>query len=319
MRIVVVDNLHLDPENRQRLKNLGEVVIYKNDTYNQEQVIQRLQNANIGLILFSRITDRVLTMCPDLKMLSLWCSGTDHIDLTSATKHRVLICNVPGYAEVAVAEHVFAMILGILRHIPQADKHVRDGQFNWSAFCGHELCGKTLGIFGLGKIGSCLARIAHGFGMKVIACSKTHRKRKENELGVTYVSMDNLLRESDVVSVHAALTSETESIFGEPEFRKMKSSALFVNTARGGIVKYPELADALMRGEIAGACIDVYSHEPPSEEVSLFSPLNVIMTPHIGYNTEEAVRRCTTVCVDNVERFLAGQPLNNVNDLEKGC
>lgn len=313
MKIVVADKIVIDNYNRKRLEEIGQLIVYENDTKSIEEVVERLHDADIGIILFSKIDGNVLKRCKKLKMLSLWCTGFEHVDLEDANRANVSVCNVPEYASVAVSEHVFAMLLSLVRHIPQADKHMRNGYFNWNAFRGFELCGKVLGIYGTGAIGSRIAKIGNGFGMKVIATSRTESIEKARELGLKYVKFDELLRLSDVLTVNCSLTRETRGRFSTEEFSKMKPSAIFINTSRGGVVDYDALTYSLKNRIISGACIDVFPEEPPKRELEILKLSNVILTPHIAYNTNEAIKRCTTVCVDNVINFFQGNPSNVIN------
>jgi D-3-phosphoglycerate dehydrogenase len=312
MKIAVIDKIQLDDKNRRRLESLGELIIYEDDSPSRDDTVNRLGDAKIGIISASPIDTYVFGRCPDLKMLSLYSTGYNHINIDDANAAHVTVCNVPGYSTVSVAEFIFGALQTLNRHIREADRHIRDGLFDWYAFRGGELAGKVLGIYGTGSIGCHAARIAHGYGMKVIAVSRTESSEKAQRYSIEYVTFRRLLGESDVIAVTCAATPETIGRFSDREFAAMKRSAFFINTSRGSIVDYHALIRALKNCTIAGACIDVYPEEPP-RDMELFTCDNVILSPHIAYNTQEALQRLTDTCVDNIVHFIEGRPTHIVN------
>jgi D-3-phosphoglycerate dehydrogenase len=205
------------------------------------------------------------------------------------------------------------MALDLLRHVRVADARLRQGKSDWRCYVGRQLMGKTMGVIGLGKIGMRVIQIAQGLNMNVI-CNTSHPSpEREKTLGVKFVDLDTILRESDVVSLHVPLTPETEHMIGAAELAKMKPSAILINTARGKIIDEAALAEALKDKMIAGAGLDVFEREPLPLDSPLVSLKNVILTPHIAFLSEEAMDELTYVCVENVEMFLKGTPQNVVN------
>ena len=252
----------------------------------------------------------VFRACPKLRVLSLWGTGTDHVDLGAARDYRVTVTNTPGVSAVAMAEHTLALMLAVARDIPRIDRKTRKGA--WPRGFVTQLHGKTLGVVGLGAIGMQTARIANGIGMRVIAWTRNPGAKPLQELGVELVSLDDLYRWSDVVSLHVRLVDETVGMVGSREFALMKDSAIFINTARGPIVEERALLQALREGAIRGAGLDVFDSEPLPENHPLGTLPNVVMTPHSGGVTEEALEAGLQMAVDNVFLALAGNARNVV-------
>lgn len=302
--------------NWSRLEKCGDLIVFNDDAQNRDEVVRRLNDADIGIISASSIDKYVFDQCQNLKMLSLYSTGYNHINIDDADNAHVSVCNVPGFSSIAVAEFIFASLLTLNRHIIPADKHIRDGLFDWYAFRGSELSEKVLGIYGTGSIGCHVAQIANGFGMKVIASSRTESRDKAQRHHMDYVPFRRLLGDSDVIAVTCTATPETVGRFSDKEFAVMKSTAFFINTSRGSIVDYRALTWALKNRIIAGACIDVFPEEPPLK-MELFKYANVILSPHIAYNTHEALEKLNDTCVDNIINFLSGKPTNVVNISER--
>ena len=311
--IVALDNIYLNEDHMQKLRTLGEATIYRDRLASEGEVLQRLQDAETTILGATEITEMMLRRLPKLRMISVWGTGYDNIDVHAATKSGVIVCNAPAYATEAVAEHVFALILGVIRQIPQADRHVREGDYNCRLFQGSELAGSILGVVGTGAIGSRVAEIGRCFGMKVIAVTAHPSKGRAQRLGVEYVDFDTLLRESDVISVTVPFTPETDLLFNEQAFDKMKPSAIFINTARGKVVDESALCKALAKGKLGGAGLDVLFDEPPDKQHPLFQFPNVVFTPHIAFNTTTVLSCCTAISLENIEGYLKASPQNVVN------
>ncbi|MGA2916593.1 MAG: NAD(P)-dependent oxidoreductase [Sedimentisphaerales bacterium] len=311
-KIVVLDDVYLTKNHIEKLQKLGDVRIFKDNPSSEEETLQRLGDTEIAIVGWTNITETIIQKLPKLRMISVWATGYDYIDLKAATKNGIVVTNVPAYASESVAEHVFALILSVIRQIPQADKHVREGGYDWKQFQGIELAGKVLGVIGTGAIGRRVAEIGKCLGMKVIAVTAHPSKERAQKLGVKYVDFDTLLRESDVISVNVPLTSETDRLFNEEAFDKMKHSAIFVNTSRGKVVDESALYKALANGKLGGAGLDVLIG-PIDKHHPLFQLSNVVFTPHTGFYTNEALCRCTDICLENVECFLKASPRNVVN------
>ena len=271
---------------------------------------ERVSAADIVIVGWSDLTRDVINSARKLKMISIWATTCHYADRKAVKERGIVVTHVPGYATEAVAEHTFALMLAAVRKLPLADVHVRGGGFDWRPFGGVELFGKTLGIIGTGAIGCRVAEIAKAFRMRVLAYDKYPNLKRCAELGMTYVSLERLLSESDFVTVHVTLTPETEGLIGRREFEFMKKGVVVVNTSQGKVIDEAALVEALKSGKVASAGLDVFVAEPPDKDNPLFRLDNVVLSPHVGFHTVEAVRRCTDICIDNVVKFLEGHPQN---------
>lgn len=313
MKIVVTDPIFLEQDHIDRLEKLGTVQIYKDLPRSDEELIIRLTDSEIAIVGWINLTSKMIDELTRLKMISVWATGYDFVDVGAANKHGIIVSNVPGYGSEAVAEHVFAMLLSFARNIPAADRYVRMGNFDWRGFKGLELAGKTIGIIGMGSIGSRVAEIAGCFGMHVISFTAHTTGDKTKKSEVRFLPLEDVLGQSDILTIHVPLTTETEKMIGYRELGKMKKDAIIINTSRGKVIDEAALIDALKSGRIAGACLDVLAQEPNVKDNPLLDFDNVILTPHIAFHTTEALRRCTDICINNVEAFIKGAPQNVVN------
>ena len=287
----------------QKLSQAGEVQHFDTLPGSEAELIRRMQSADIAINIraSSHFTKSVFERCPGLRMLSLWGTGTDDVDLRSAEALGVTVTNTPGVSAASVAEHALALMLALARGIPAQDAAVRQG--SWPRGAGTELYGKTLGIVGLGAIGSRFARIAQGIGMRVIAWTMG----PDQAPGFERVDLDELLRASDVVSIHLRLSPQSEGFIGRRELSLMKPTAILVNTARGAIVDEAALLDVLSRRAIFGAGLDVFAHEPLAPGHPLTKLSNVVLTPHSAGITPEALEAGLQLAVENVRYFLRGE------------
>ena len=274
----------------------------------EERLVERIRDAEIVINVrsSSRFTESVFAACPALKMLSLWGTGTDNVDLPAAARHGVTVTNTPGVSAPSIAEHSLTLMLAAARQIPRMDARTRQGE--WARGQSVQMAGKTLGIIGLGAIGRRFAQLGAGIGMRVIAWTM----HPNPALGFTLVELDELYRTSDVVSLHLRLSDQTRGMIGRREFGLMKPEAIFVNTARGAIVDESALIDALSTRRIAAAGLDVFETEPLPAGHPLTRLDNVVLTPHCAGVTPEALEAGLQLSVDNVWNFLAGQPTNIV-------
>jgi len=273
-----------------------------------ERLIERIAAAEIVINIRSstRFTENVFGHCPGLRLLSLWGTGTDNVDLAAAARHGVTVTNTPGISAISIAEHALTLMLAVARRIPRLDAEVRQGR--WPRGQAAQMHGKTLGIIGLGAVGRRFARLGAGIGMRVIAWTMN----PDPALGFELVSLDELLRSSDVVSLHLRLSAETLGFIGKREFDKMKPSAFFINTARGPIVDEPALLEALSSHRIAGAGLDVFEIEPLPSGHPLSLLDNVVLTPHCAGVTQEALEAGLELSITNVWNFLEGRAANIV-------
>lgn len=314
-RIVIPDDYPpvLAPsEAYQKLTARAAVAYHDTLPAGEDALIERIADAEIVINIRSscHFTDHVLARCPRLKLVSIWGTGTDNIDLGAAARRGVTVTNTPGVSAVSIAEHCLALMLAAARNIPRVDAQVRQGQ--WPRGGSSQMHGKTLGIIGLGAIGRQLARIGKGIGMKVIAWTMHPKPALAGELGAELVERDELLRTSDVVSLHLRLSPETRGWLGRREIGLLKPTAIFINTARGAIVDEAALIEALRERRVAGAGIDVYETEPLPPGHALTKLDNVVLTPHSAGVTPEALEAGLSLSVENIWNFLAGRPSNVV-------
>ena len=307
--IVVLDGYTLNPGDLDwsGLEALGSCTVY--DRTPDDQIVERAAGAEIVITNKTPLMADTLEALPGIGYIGVLATGYNVVDIPAATEKGVVVTNVPAYSSPSVAQTVFAHLLNFTQHVAAHSAAVFDGR--WSAspdFCFWdtplvELKGKVLGIIGQGDIGSETARIAEGFGMRVIS---TNSRSSEAEL-------ESLFRESDVISIHCPLTEKTDGLINRQRIEWMKTSAFLINTSRGPIVNESDLAEALNAGRIAGAGLDVLSSEPPAPDNPLLSAKNCFITPHLAWATLESRGRCLDTAVRNVQAFLAGNPVNQVN------
>jgi phosphoglycerate dehydrogenase-like enzyme len=291
-----------------KLRELADVEYFDTLPGSEAALIERIHDADavINIRSSSRFTEEVYRQCPRLRLVSLWGTGTDNVDLAAAAKHGVTITNTPGVSAFSVAEHCLALMLAAARAIPSQDAAVRAA--TWPRGQGIELRGKTLGIVGLGAIGRRFAELGRAIGMRVIAWTM----HPDPALGIELVEFDHLLHTSDVISIHLRLSPQTVGLIGAREFGLMKPTALLVNTARGAIVNEAALIDALSTKRIAAAGLDVFTTEPLPPGHTLTRLPNVVLTPHSAGITPEALEAGLHMAIENVQRFLAGHLTNVV-------
>ena len=318
MKIVVLDGHTLNPGDLEwtQMEQLGEVTVY--DRTRADKVVDRARNATIVLTNKTPVTAEVIGQLPSLKYIGVLATGYNVVDVGAAKQKGILVTNVPGYGATSVAQLTFALILELCQHVQRHSDAVMEGKWarsaDWS-FWDYpltELAGKTIGIIGFGNIGKKVADIASSFGMSIFAHSRTQTDQSHRN-NFSWVSIDELLRQSDIISIHCPLTEDTKGMFNSNTLKKMKRSAFLINTSRGPIIVDKDLAEALNNDVIAGAGIDVLSVEPPPPDNPLFRAKNILITPHLAWATKEARMRLMNGVVENVAAFLAGCPVNVVN------
>jgi D-3-phosphoglycerate dehydrogenase / 2-oxoglutarate reductase len=288
-----------------QLRALGDVSIYTERGANEEaELVRRVRDADVVLSLraYSRFSERVLAECPSLRLISIWGTGTDNVDLDACRARGITVTNTPGVNANAVAEHALGLMLAITRRIPAMDRGVRGGQ--WPRALLVQLEGKTLGVIGLGAIGRRVASLAVAFGMNVLATSWGPDDGRAASVGARHVALETLLRESDIVSLHRRLTAETNGMLDRERLAMMKPSAFLINTARGAFVNREALIEALQDGRLAGAGLDVYHEEPIPADDPLLALSNVVLTPHNAGTTQEVIDLGLRRAVDNVAEFI---------------
>ena len=290
------------------LRARAQLDYYDTLPWTEDVLTERIGAAEVVLNIraSSRFTARVFAACPRLRLLSVWGTGTDHVDLASAARHGVTVAHTPGVSARSIAEHALALLFAVARRIPEMDAATRHGA--WPRGQSIELYGKTCGVVGYGAIGRHFACLAAAIGMRVIAWTM-HPARYP---GVEFVDLDELYRASDVVSLHLRLSSETGSFVNAAQFALMKPTAILINTARGAIVHEEALIEALGTGRIAGAGLDVFATEPLPPNHPLTRSDKVVLTPHCAGITPEALEAGLRMSVDNIWDFLDGRPQNQV-------
>ncbi|GFN33623.1 D-2-hydroxyacid dehydrogenase [Paenibacillus xylaniclasticus] len=320
MNIVVLDGYTLNPGDLswEGFEALGNVTVY--DRTEADQIVERAKDADAVLTNKTPLSASVLASLPRLRYIGVLATGYNVIDLAAASSQGIAVTNIPDYSTASVVQLVFAYLLEHCHHVKQHSDAVHSGR--WSAskhfmfadFPLIELVGKTIGIVGFGQIGQQVARTAIAFGLNVIVHTRTE-KRIEGLESVRFVSLEQLFKLSDFVTLHCPLTPDTQGMVNRRTLEWMKPSALLINTARGGHVVEADLAAALNEGRIAGAAVDVLSVEPPPSDNPLIGARNCYITPHIGWATFEARQRLMEIAADNLKQFISGSPVNQVNVL----
>jgi glycerate dehydrogenase len=318
MKIVVLDGYCLNPGDLSwdALGGIGELEVF--DRTSAKDVAMRAAGAEIAFTNKTPFTSVILDQLPALKYIGVLATGYNVVDVAAARARGVVVTNVPTYGTASVAQFVFALLLELCHNVKLHADASRAGEWSqspdWSFWKAPlmELSGKTMGIVGFGRIGRHTARIADALGMRVLAHDTVQTNPPPYE-GFRWAGRDELLRESDVVSLHSPLFPETQGMINAKTLSMMKPTAFLINTSRGPLVVDQDLADALNAGRLAGAGLDVLSVEPPAADNPLLSARNCLVTPHIAWATKEARQRLMELVVENLRAFLSGQPRNVVN------
>lgn len=319
MKIVVADKDSVGSDMDYSLYDeLGEVVYY-DDKITEDNAKERLSGAEVLMINKSAITDKILDDAPDLKLICEFATGFDNANIPACNRHGVKVANVVNYSTASVAQHTFALLFYLMESLRHYDEFAKKGDYaNQPHFCCldipfHELDGMTYGIVGMGNIGRKVAQIATAFGAKVIFYSASGNSTcKDYER----VEFDELLRRSDVISLHCPLSDRTRNLFDDSAFDKMKESAILINVARGAVVSEKALADALLNNKIKAAGLDVLNPEPMAKDSPLLQiqdSTKLIVTPHLAWASTEARRRCLEEVKENVLAYQRGEERNIVN------
>jgi phosphoglycerate dehydrogenase-like enzyme len=316
MKIVAIENIGLNlaqiGDLASRFEALGHSFTFFEDRSEDENIIiERAKGAEILIVSTIRLSEKSILSCPDLKMIAVAFTGCDHIPLDLCRAKGITVCNAAGYSTRAVAELAIGLMIDLLRKVTLLEAETRNGKGR-NGFLGRELSGKTVGIIGTGSIGLNVARILQAFGCNIVAFSRSINPKALRQ-SIQYLTLEELLAVSDIVTIHTPLSPQTQNLIGERELGLMKSSALLINTARGGVVDQTALAKALISQKIAGAGLDVFEKEPPLpvDHPLLMTP-NTIVVPHIGYATEEAIHDRGEIVEANILAFIQGNPTNVV-------
>ncbi len=320
MRIVVLDGYTLNPDDLswEELQNIGDCDIY--DRTLPDEVLDRSLPGDILITNKTELNRTIIDQLPNLKYIGVLATGYNVVDVEAAGQRGIPVTNVPEYSTGSVAQMVFAHILHFYNHVSEHSMSVSNGKWCRSKdFCFWEypmveIQGKTMGIVGLGKIGSAVAKLAVAFNMNVLAYN--HRPPQSVPEGVILSDMNSLLEKSDVVTLHCPLTEDNRGLVSTGFLDRMKKNAFLVNTSRGPLIDELALANALNRGYIAGAGLDVLSEEPPAPDCPLLNAKNCFITPHIAWATLGARKRLMRTAVKNVKAFLCGKTINVVNEVK---
>ena len=297
----------------ERARRLGEVRVFTSRGAEDEaELIRRIDRARVAINIraHAHFTEAVFAACRNLKMVSIWGTGTDNIDLDAAGRHGVTVTNTPGVNAHAVAEHTLALMLAVARAIPRIDHEMRQGR--WPREMLTQLLGKTLGVFGTGTIGTRVVELGRAVGMTVLAWSLRSEAGPGGRRGAPAGGKEEILKAADVISLHLRLIPETRGFLGRKELGLMKRSAFLINTARGALVERDALLDALRGGKIAGAGLDVFHDEPLKPGDPLLALDRVVLSPHNAGQTPEVIRDGLLRAIENIENYLNGQPTDVV-------
>lgn len=314
MKLAILDAHAANPGDLSwdAFKKYAEITLYPRTE--QNEVVERVKDCEAVFVNKVLITEEILSQLPKLKYIGVCATGYNVIDLEACNKRNIIVTNIPSYSTDAVAQHVFSLITNFSNHVAIHSGSVHQGDWVNSPDFVYwkkplfELSGKTLGIFGYGNIGAKVAEIGKAFGMNVICNTRTKKDGMPE-----YVSFEELLKQSDVLSLHAPLTDATKNIINKESLSLMKKSAYLINTARGGFIVENELADALKTGVIAGYAADVVSVEPMTKDNPLLGCPNCVLTPHIAWAPKETRERLLGIALNNFKAWIEGNPINVVN------
>jgi len=318
MKMVVLDGYTLNPGDLtwERLSKIGELTVYERT--DSSEIIDRVGDAEIIFTNKTPLSKETLEKLPSVKYIGVLATGYNVVDVKAAKGLDKVVTNIPTYGTDAVAQYVFALLLEICHHVWEHSESVKKGDWaNCKDFCYWnypliELAGKTLGIIGMGRIGQSTAKIAQSFGMKVLAYDAYPKKEIENE-NLKYVELDELLSNSDVISLHCPLFESTKGIINKNNIEKMKDGVIIINTSRGPLVVEEDLAESLNCGKVSAAAVDVVSTEPIKTDNPLLKAKNIIITPHIAWAPKESRERLLNIAIDNLEAYIKGNPVNVVS------
>lgn len=299
-------------EHQEKLKSYGDIHLIKTQKLNGNELINKIRDVNILVAAPSgikSITKKVLQSLPDLKFITTTTTGADWIDLLEAKRLGIVVSTCKGANAESVAEHTWGMILDLSKRITEFDRAARKGAYDFSQFSGREVFGKTLGILGLGDIGTKVARIANSFNMTVLGYNRSNKSID----GLRQTSLEMLFSKSDIISIHLPLTAQTRNIVNTESIKMMKEGVIIVNTAREEIMDKVAILDGIRSKKISGLGIETEIMKPIKEDDPYFQYSNIIVNPHNGFNTVEADKRVKATWVANIQAFIEGYPQNVVS------
>lgn len=333
--MVVIAFFELEPWEKELVKRaLSKHKLLFFDEHLTEKHLIKLKNTEvIGIFIYSVIDEKILKKLPRLKLITTMSTGFDHIDLSACKKRNITVCNVPAYGVNTVAEHTFALLLALTRNIVKSVERTRKGNFDLTGLRGIDLKEKTLGVIGTGKIGKWVIKIAKGFDMNVIATDPAPDKLCAEEMNFEYVSLNTLLKKSDIITLHAPYTKKNHHLLDSKNMKLIKKGTILLNTARGGLIETKAILEGLQSGKLCSVGLDVLEEEcAVKEEKQLLSKIfqktcdvetvlqehmllqheNVLITPHNAFNSEEALKRIIDTTIENIKMFLKKSIINSV-------
>lgn len=316
-KIVLTEPMPLVQDELQILEREAQVELIRSTDH--DIIMNRARDADVLMVVYAKVTSDIIESATRLKGIIKYGVGVDNIDVSKATELGIIVANVPDYAIETVADHAMGLLLSLARRIMISDRMMRARAWgNWASppnsLLGLDLKGKTLGLVGIGRIGKAVAERAQSFGMKVIASDPYVSKEMANEMRVDLQAFDEVIAKSDFISLHSPLTDETRGIINAKTISKMKIGVFIINTARGPLVEHLDLVNALREGRVGGAALDVFQREPPQADDPIFQLDNVVLTPHIAWYTNEALRRLEMTAAQQAVEILNGKiPSNSVN------
>ena len=320
MKIVVLDGYTLNPGDIswENLEKLGSLTVFKRTAFDTDSIIEAIDSAEVIFTNKTPLPGEVLEKVPSVKYIGVLATGYNIVDISAARDLGIVVTNIPTYGTTSVAQMTFALLLELCHHVGEHNAAVKNGDWTRSkdfSFWNYpliELADKTIGIIGFGRIGQATAKIAKAFGMKVLANDENIIPELEDEL-CKYVSLEELFKGSDVISLHCPLLESTEGIINKTNISRMKDGVMIINTSRGQLVVEDDLKNALNSGKVGGAAVDVVSKEPIEADNELLQAKNCIITPHIAWAPKESRTRLMKIAVSNLDAFLQGCPVNVVN------
>ncbi|URZ14957.1 D-2-hydroxyacid dehydrogenase [Clostridium felsineum] len=323
MKIVVLDGYTLNPGDMswREFEEIGDLTVYDRTDYTgkkEDKIIERAKDAEAILTNKTILTNEVLHKLPKLKYIGVLATGYNVVDLEFAKENGIIVTNIPAYSTQSVVQMSMALLLEVCGHVGEHNISVKKGEwqncddFTYLKYPMIELYGKTIGLIGYGSIGKSMQRAAEALGMKVIVNTPHPDKKLESET-MKFVSLEDLFKEADIVSLHCPLKEENKEMINKDSIKKMKEKVIIINTARGGLINEEDLYTALKTGKVYAAAVDVVSTEPINKNNPLLKAKNCIITPHIAWATSEARRRLISIAVHNLKQYVNGFPVNVVN------
>ena len=319
MKVIITDCDHDSIEIEKEIFAAAGMEMELKQAISEEEVIEKCQEAEIFVVQYAKITDKVMEQCPKLKYVVRYGVGVDTVDVPAATRRGIQVGNVPDYGMNEVADHAIALALAMTRKIVKMDAFTKNQVWDYTASIPiHRFCELTVGVVGLGRIGRNFAKKMSALGFRVIGTDPYFQPSAETDSYVTLVSLDEVIGQSDIISLHCPADGN-QNLFNRETFRRMKNTAVLINVARGGIINETDLYQALTEGELGGAALDCMAGEPVGRDCPLFRDENVIVTPHMAWYSEEAARELKRKVAEEAVRFAKGEPIHYpINRPEQG-